>query len=69
MELTLNPDVETKNDAATESRIPLSFKDMAAGTIPQAHIGRGKPMSIPFNIPPIVEVPTSRSSKWEGRRM
>ena len=69
MELTLNPDVETKNDAATESLIPLSFKAIAAGTIPQAQIGKGKPISIPFNIPPTVEVPTSLSNKCEGRRM
>jgi len=63
MELTLNPDVETRNDAAIESRIPLSFRAMAAGTIPQEHIGRGKPIKIPFNIPPMVELPINFPSK------
>ena len=69
MELTLKPEVETRNDAETESLIPLSFKAIAAGTIPQEHMGRGRPISIPFNIPPTVEVPTNLSSKFEGRRM
>lgn len=68
-ELTLKPDVETRNDAATESLIPLSFRAMAAGTIPQAHMGKGKPITIPFNIPPTVDLPTSLPSKWEGRRI
>lgn len=59
IDVILNPDVETKKEAATESLTPFSFRVIAAGTMPQEHMGSGSPIKIPFKIPPIVEVPIS----------